>query len=154
MQCTARESVYYHNSNLPFSTRSSRLAQPSSSKVVTQIYGMVKPIMGNKLVLMFILWFTNVHIKVSNFVICHILILSWIQTKRYFRKSECDLMWVEINFQISPLCRRHGKCKFQFTLVTLEMRESGELGWTHSENLSRSNIDPVNVLIYISVLLL
>ena len=44
---------------------SSRLAQPSSSKVVTQIYGMVKPIMGNKLVLMFILWFTNVHIKVT-----------------------------------------------------------------------------------------
>ena len=103
MQCTARESVYYHNSNLPFSTRSSRLAQPSSSKVVTQIYGMVKPIMGNKLVLMFILWFTNVHIKVSNFVICHIsfypgfiprdilesLNVTWCEWKLTFRFHPC-----------------------------------------------------------------
>ena len=94
----------------------SGLTQQSSSKVVTQIYGMVKPKIGNNLVSMFILWYINNKCALSFLSFARYTFVLDAYTKRYFRKSECDLMWVEINFQISPLWWRHSPRKVQVSV--------------------------------------
>ena len=139
-------------SNIPtfllFST--SGLTQQSSSKVVTQIYGMVKPKIGNKLVSMFILWYINNKCALSS-VICQIHIhpgyiqrdileslnVTWCEWKLTFRFHPCDGATESASFS-SPWSHLKWERAENWDELTLEI-------WA----MSRSYIDPASALIYL-----